>query len=119
MNGRLLRDAGALAWRTRRSLIAVRVLLAVVAGAAPVATAWLTKTVLDGIGRGGSLLAPAAGLALAGVLMVILPRISLYADSEHGRALTLSMKDRLYAAVDAIPGLAPFERPRFHDAFRY
>lgn len=115
MNTRLLREAGALAWRTRRSLIVIRVVLAVASGATPVATAWLTKAVLDGIGRGGSLLAPAAGLAVCGLITVVLPRISLYADAEHGRALALSMKDRLYAAVDAIPGLAPFERPRFHD----
>jgi len=115
VNTRLLREAAALVWRTRRVLIVTRVVLAVVAGAVPVAAAWLTKAVLDGIGHGGSLLPAAVGLALTGLVAVILPRISVYADAEHGRALTLSMKDRLYAAVDAIPGLAPFERPRFHD----
>jgi ATP-binding cassette subfamily B protein len=75
----LLRAASALAWRSSAGWLLAQVLLAAVGGTAPVATAWLTKVVLDRLTRPDaplvSLLAPAAALACTGVATAVVPQI--------------------------------------------
>lgn len=95
--------------------------VSVVAGLLPVAVAWLTKVVLDRLGRGdppSALLLPAVGLAAAGLLAVAAPFLTSYLGGQLRRRLTVVTTDRLIGAVAAWPGLGRFEDPGWHDRLR-
>ncbi|RSN62047.1 ABC transporter ATP-binding protein [Actinomadura sp. WAC 06369] len=119
-----MRRAGAvagLAWRAHPGATAASVLLAVLAGLAPVATAWLTKLVLDGLARGadpGALTLLAAGLAACGLSAVLVPHASTYAQAQLRRAVRALAVDRLFGAVNADAGLRRLEDPAFQDRLR-
>ncbi|MFC7643692.1 hypothetical protein ACFQX6_25160 [Streptosporangium lutulentum] len=102
--------------------LALLAVLAVAAGLAPVATAWLSRLVLDGLvdGMGGpALVWLAVTLALVGIATVILPRLSQYAEAELGRRVRVIAVDRLYTAMNQrLRGLTTLEDPRFHDRIR-
>ncbi|MFI7415839.1 ABC transporter ATP-binding protein [Nonomuraea sp. NPDC049684] len=88
-------------------------------GTAPVLTAWCTKLVLDEVaGRATTMagLAPyvAALLVLAAVAGVG-PYVMGFAEAEFERRVGLVVRDRLYTAVNALPGLARLEDPAFQD----
>ncbi|MEV4087806.1 ABC transporter ATP-binding protein [Nonomuraea fuscirosea] len=88
-------------------------------GAAPVATAWLTKLVIDRLANGeGGLLPVAAALGVAGLALVVLPHVSEYLNGQLHRGLQRLVYDRLFLAVNADPGLSRFENPSFHDELR-
>ncbi|MFB4315244.1 ABC transporter ATP-binding protein [Actinomadura sp. 21ATH] len=111
-----LRAVAELAWSSGRGRLVLRAVLAVVASAVPVALAWLTKTVLDGLADPGRpLLVPVLLLALAGVAAAVLPHAVPYVEAELGRAIDLVCRRRLYAAVARLPGLRHLEDPRFQD----
>ncbi|MEW2352374.1 ABC transporter ATP-binding protein [Spirillospora sp. NPDC029432] len=111
-----LRAVAELAWSSGRGRLVLRAVLAVVASAVPVALAWLTKTVLDGLADPGRpLLVPVLLLALAGVAAAVLPHAVPYVEAELGRAIDLICRRRLYAAVARLPGLRHLEDPRFQD----
>ncbi|MEQ4724873.1 hypothetical protein [Nonomuraea sp. B19D2] len=87
----------------------------------PVAVAWLTKLVIDGLTGTASLselLGLAAGLAGTGVVAATLPHASRYLGGQIGRAIAVTTTDRLFAATARFPGLRPFEDPRFLDRLR-
>ncbi|MEW9555140.1 ABC transporter ATP-binding protein [Nonomuraea sp. NPDC050783] len=116
-----VRVAAALAWKAHPAAAVGAAVLGVLTGVAPVATAWLTKLVLDALIRGDGLaaLAPAAGgLALAGLAVIVLPHVSDYAKAQLRRSLRLLIYDRLFRAVNRHPGLSRFETPGFHDTLR-
>jgi ATP-binding cassette subfamily B protein len=115
---RHLRTAAALAWRAGPLSMAAQVLLTVVAGVLPVAAAWLTKLVLDGLAGP----APASGvvvkallLAGAGVFAVMVPQVRRYVQAQLGRSVALQASGNLLAALNRLVGLARFEDPRFRD----
>ncbi|BCJ34633.1 multidrug ABC transporter permease [Actinocatenispora thailandica] len=116
---RYLRVALGLAVRAAPGGLAALVVLAVLAGLLPVATAWLLKLVLDGLvrhGLGGVLVWLGVLLALLGVARTVLPRAASYAKSQLGRATRLVAFDRLFTrVVSRLRGLARLEDPRFHD----
>ena len=93
---------------------------AVLGGAAPVAVAWLTKIVLDRIagGTGGPVVGPAVLLVLVGVLTACLSHVERYLRAELDRATGVLARDRLFAALERLRGLAKLEDPRFHDRLR-
>ncbi|GAA3619955.1 ABC transporter ATP-binding protein [Nonomuraea rosea] len=116
-----VRVAVALAWAAHPVAAAGAAVLGVLAGVAPVATAWLTKLVLDALvqGAGFAALAPlAGGLALAGLAVIVLPHVSDYVEAQLRRSLRLLIYDRLFRAVNRHPGLSRFENPNFHDTLR-
>lgn len=96
--------------------------LAVVAGVAPVVTAWLTRLVVDGLIDNvevATLLWLAVGLAVAGIATVTLPRVSQYAEAQLGRLVRVTAVDQLFTAVNQrLRGLARLEEPRFHNRMR-
>lgn len=95
--------------------------VAVVAGLNPVAVAWLTKVILDRLGRGeptGALLLPALGLAAVGMLAVAAPFLTSYLGGQLRRRMTVVTTDRLIGTVTGWPGLARFEDPAYHDRLR-
>ncbi|MEV4474130.1 ABC transporter ATP-binding protein [Nonomuraea sp. NPDC049504] len=116
-----IRVAAALAWAAHPAAAAGAAVLGVLTGVAPVATAWLTKLVLDGLVRGDGFaaLAPtAAGLAVAGLALIVLPHLADYVKAQLRRSLRVLIYDRLFRAVNRHPGLSRFETPAFHDTLR-
>ncbi|MEU8123561.1 ABC transporter ATP-binding protein [Spirillospora sp. NPDC049024] len=111
----------ALAWRAHRTATAASVVLAVLTGLAPVATAWLTKLVLDALAGGGDrsvLPGLAAGLAACGLCVIVLPHASTYAQAQLRRAVRALVVERLFGAVNAHTGLRRLETPAFQDTLR-
>ncbi|MCP2343478.1 ABC transporter ATP-binding protein [Actinomadura rupiterrae] len=118
---RRLASVAFLTWRADPRATPVAVALAVLAGLAPVATAWLTKLVLDALsaGEGRSTLLPlAAGLAACGLSMTALPHASTYVQKQLKRSVRALASDRLFRAVNADAGLRRFESPGFQDTLR-
>ncbi|MBO3752300.1 ABC transporter ATP-binding protein [Streptosporangiaceae bacterium NEAU-GS5] len=116
-----VRAALALAWRAGPGWMVLLVLITVLQSALPVATAWLTKLVLDGIVAGravGAIIALAVGLAVLGLLVRVLSDADRYVSAALERATSLYAQDRLYTAVNRLPGLARFEDPIFLDRMR-
>jgi len=112
-----------LALRAAPLLIVGQLLAALVVAALPVLTAWLTKLVIDALVGGAparleALLWLAGGLVGAGLLMALLPRVSMFLRQEAGRAIGRRVQDELYRAVDRFFGLARFETPAFLDQLR-
>ncbi|WP_203902799.1 ABC transporter ATP-binding protein [Virgisporangium aliadipatigenens] len=105
--------------RAAAPLLAARLATTVTGGALPVATAWLTKTVLDIVADpdrpSAALVAPVCALAAAGVLTAVTPQLGGFVDRQLSRRVTLAAKQRMFAAVGRLGGLARFEDPAFHD----
>ncbi|MFC4912123.1 ABC transporter ATP-binding protein [Actinomadura gamaensis] len=118
---RRLMSVASLTWRAHPRATPAAVAIAVLAGSAPVATAWLTKLVLDALaaGEGRSELLPlAAGLAVCGLAVTVLPHASTYVQQQLKRAVRALASDRLFRAVNADAGLRRFESPGFQDVLR-
>ncbi|WP_066946439.1 ABC transporter ATP-binding protein [Microtetraspora fusca] len=115
------RVAVELAWRAQSAAVMGSLAIVLLMGVAPVATAWLTKLVLDRLAGGGGqgdLLPLAAALGVAGLALVVLPHVSDYLKGQLHRGLQRLIYDRLFQAVNADPGLSRFENPSFHDELR-
>ncbi|MFS8499878.1 MAG: ABC transporter ATP-binding protein, partial [Micromonosporaceae bacterium] len=113
------RVAAGLAVRASPGTVVALVVAAVLAGLAPVATAWLLKLLLDALGdgqRGSVLIWLATALAVIGVLAAVLPFISSYLEGELRRAASLRSLGVIFSRVNSrLRGLATLEDPRFHD----
>ncbi|MEV4098763.1 ABC transporter ATP-binding protein [Nonomuraea sp. NPDC049649] len=115
------RVAAGLAWRAQPAAVLGSLAVVLLMGAAPVATAWLTKLILDRLAGGGgqNILIPlTAALGVAGLALVVLPHVSEYLNGQLHRGLQRLIYDRLFRAVNADPGLSRFENPAFHDELR-
>jgi ATP-binding cassette, subfamily B, bacterial len=126
VGGRLVAVGGAvrMAWRAQRGVFLLRLAITVVAGLAPVASAWLMRSVLDDIaeGRRSGSNAPLVwivlALAMASGLSAVLPNISQYLSAEFGRAIERLASSDLFAAVTRLSGLRRLEDPAFQDRLR-
>lgn len=111
-----------LARRSRPAAVLTAIVLTIVGGVIPAATAWLTKVILDGLAAGSfaaaSLVMYAVVLGILGLATATIPHASKYAEAELDRGLRLATQDRLYQAVNRLQGLAQFERPTFRDVLR-
>jgi ATP-binding cassette subfamily B protein len=115
---RRLGSAVALAWRADRPAMMLSVAAATLRGLLPVGLAWITKLALDALagGAGPAGLVPmAVGLAVLGLVVAVLPYLAEYVEGQLRRALSVLIEDQLFRAVNAQPGLRPFENPAFHD----
>jgi ATP-binding cassette subfamily B protein len=115
------REAAAIGWSSAAVPMIGYALTLLGTATAPIAAAWLTKLVIDGLTGTASLaelLGLAAGLAGTGVAAAILPHCSRYLGSQIGRAMVAVTTDRLFAATARFPGLRPFEDPPFLDRLR-
>jgi ATP-binding cassette, subfamily B, bacterial len=115
-----------LAWRAHRWALAGQVLVAVLAGFAPVAAAWLLRTILDDLTTRGTdrphtavLVALAAGTCLTGVLTASLPALSQYLGAQSGRAVQRRTVLELFTAVTRPAGLRQLEDPAFQDELQF
>ncbi|MEV4483911.1 ABC transporter ATP-binding protein [Micromonospora coxensis] len=113
------RVALGLTWRAAPVGTGVDLVLAVLAGATPVAVAGLTKLVLDRLtGRGGPAVPVTVlgvGLAVAAAVAAVLPHLRRYVEDERRRAVTRLVRRRLHDAVSRLVGLVRFEDPLFQD----
>jgi ATP-binding cassette subfamily B protein len=98
----------------------LRVAASLAASLAPVATAWLTKAVLDQLitGSGQSMLPAAAALAISIGLLAVVQHVVRYTDQELGARGAAYTQDRLFVAVGRRRGLTEFEDPAVHDRLR-
>ncbi|WP_214409280.1 ABC transporter ATP-binding protein [Sphaerisporangium fuscum] len=112
-------QAGSLIWRSAPAYVTWLVLLTLASAAAPVATAWLTKLVIDRLtDPHGEVAGLAAGLIVMGLATAALPVTHQYVRAEIGRAARLAGTDRLFAASERQVGLRNFEDPAFQDRLR-
>ncbi|MFX0577814.1 ABC transporter ATP-binding protein [Nocardia nepalensis] len=96
-------------------------LLTLVAALPPVATAWLTKRLVDGlagVATGPQVLTIAVALAGTGVAATVLPQLSAFVAGHLNRRVARTCLGQLYRAVNQAPGIARFEDPQFIDHLR-
>jgi ATP-binding cassette, subfamily B, bacterial len=113
-----VRAALVLPWRAHPGVLAGRLVVAVVAGAAPVVSAWLLRDVLDTLAAGhhaGRLVPLVAGLAVATGVPVALAHLGQYLAAHSGRAIERRASADLYSAVNRLAGLRKLEDPDFQD----
>lgn len=97
------------------------VVLSLLGGVVPIATAWCTKVVLDGLSAGEvwlTLLPWAVALAVTGLVAGLLPVSTEYLKQRLDRAVAVVTMDRLYRAMGRLAGIARMEDPRFRDKLR-
>lgn len=101
--------------------LAVKLTTTIVGGAAPVAVAWLTMTVINRLAGGSGLRGlalPLALLCLTGLVMAVAQYADRYADRELGRRATVRGMERLFGAVLAPVGIGELENPAYQDRVR-
>lgn len=112
----------ALGWRAHRLAVAGLVLIAVLEGLAPIASAWLLRSVLDTVVSAhprSELLPVVFALAALGCATAILPGISQYLAGQAGRAVQRCTTSTLFAALARLTGLRSLENPAFQDQLRF
>ena len=111
-----------MAWRAHRGAFCGLLVLAALAGLAPIGAAWLLRAILDDLaaGRGhGHVLTLAVELGVVGGAMTVLPRISQYLSAQSGRSVQRDATSRLFGAVTRLSGLSTLEDPAFQDKLRF
>jgi len=95
-------------------------LVALVEGVLPIASAWATKVLLDGVvgGSGDGVVTSLVVLALAATAMRVLPATETFLGAELERRIVLSVQDALGRKVIGFRGIGIFEDPQFHDELR-
>ncbi|MEV6859803.1 ABC transporter ATP-binding protein [Streptosporangium subroseum] len=111
--------AVSLIWRSASVDVTKFLLMTLVSAAAPIATAWLTKLVIDRLtaphGAVGGL---ALGLIAAGLSTAALPVMLHYLRAQIGRSAGLLATERLFTAAERQVGLRNFEDSAFQDRLR-
>lgn len=107
-----------LAWSAVPLTVSVYCALTVVAGLGPVAAAAAVRTLFDGLAAGVSVVPAVAALAILGAALSILPPLRDSLRATLLREVAVSFLDRLYAAVDHLPGIARLEDPEFREELR-
>jgi ATP-binding cassette subfamily B protein len=112
-----VRAALALSWRAGWCALTGRLAVALLAGAAPVAAAWLLRAVLDELaaGRTADLTLLVIALAVAGGLPTLLTYPAQYLTARSSRAVQRHASTELYSAVSRLGGLRKLEDPGFQD----
>lgn len=116
-----------LMWQAQPSAFCGTILLNILQGLLPLATAWITKLLFDllALRLAGAvavtwtallwLVVAQAILLLAGQLITPL---AAYLKAELNRQLSLNIQTSIYQKVNDFAGLAPFENPHLHDTVR-
>ncbi len=109
-----------IAFRAGPVHLSASVLLAVVEGVLPIAAAWATKVLLDGVagGPGDGVVVGLVLLALIVTAMRVLPAADTFLSAELERRTTSAVQDALGRKVLGFRGIGVFEDPRFHDELR-
>ncbi|MFE1166435.1 ABC transporter ATP-binding protein [Nocardiopsis sp. NPDC058789] len=117
-----------IAWRAAPVSLVLYACVTLVLGLAPVATAVLTKWLLDALQFPGSqgplpplTASPLVLVVVMGALGAVLAlgaHLSTYLSARIQRGVTLVVQERLYTAVNRLDGIRRFEDPRFLDHLR-
>ena len=111
--------AAVLLWRSGPARLAGLLVMTAAAATAPIATAWLTKLVLDRlVERTGPVGGLAAALVFAGLAVAALPVVAHYVRAQIGRAASTLATDGLFDALGRQVGLRTFENPAYQDRLR-
>ncbi|WP_086851158.1 ABC transporter ATP-binding protein [Amycolatopsis kentuckyensis] len=111
--------AAALLWRSGPARLLGLLVMTAAGATAPIATAWLTKLVLDRlVERTGPVGGLAGALVLTGLAVAALPVLAHYVRAQIGRAASTVATDRLFAALGRQVGLRTFENPAYQDRLR-
>ena len=116
-----LRTACALVMRAAPAAAAAYLLTGLAVAGAPVASAWLMRSLVNHLlarGPAGLLAGLVAGLAACGVTTAALPRVIQYIQNELERRTGMLADDRIYQAINGLTGLSRLEDPRFLDQIR-
>ena len=117
---RSLLSAGMHCWQAGRAQLAAQAGAALLAGVAPVATAWLLRALLDDLATGHPqrVVGLAVALGVIGGGAALLPSATRYAEAQMTRAITRTGTAELFASVTAMRGLRSLEDPAFQDRLR-
>ena len=109
-----------LCWQAGRAQLAVQAAAALLAGVAPVATAWLLRALLDDLATGHAqrVVGLAVALGVIGGVAALLPSATRYAEAQLTRATTRTGTAELFVSVTAMRGLRSLEDPAFQDRLR-
>ncbi|MET8847598.1 ABC transporter ATP-binding protein [Amycolatopsis sp. NPDC004625] len=111
--------AAVLLWRSGPARLAALLLMTAAAATAPIATAWLTKLVLDRlVSRTGAVGGLAVALVFAGLALAALPVVVHYVRAQIGRAASTVATGGLFDALGRQVGLRTFENPAYQDRLR-
>jgi ATP-binding cassette subfamily B protein len=118
----------ALTWQARSLYFVGFLVILMIQGMLPLATAWVLKLLLDALSQGLLQKSPPALwhylivlLSLqAGVMLVsqLINPINQYLNAELGRQISLRLKTALYQQVGRFAGLAYFEDSHFHNTIQ-
>lgn len=95
--------------------------LTAAAGLLPVVSVWSVKLLIDALtGHGPASQAAVAGavIVLATLTTAVVPLLTRFLSEVLRREVGETMQERLFTAVNALPGLRRFEEPSFHDRLR-
>ncbi|MFB9689398.1 ABC transporter ATP-binding protein [Amycolatopsis plumensis] len=111
--------AARLLWRSGPARLLGLLVMTAAAATAPIATAWLTKLVLDRlVERTGAVGGLAVALVLTGLAVAALPVVAHYVRAQIGRAASTVATDGLFEALGRQIGLRTFENPAYQDRLR-
>jgi ATP-binding cassette, subfamily B, bacterial len=111
-------------WSASPGLIGLLALMSLAVGLLAPATAWLQRDVLDALtsGRGAgpgvgahAVLVLVVALGSLGIAAAALPQGQIYLQGGVGRAVAVTMYERIYRAIGSWPGISRFESPEFAD----
>ncbi|GAA0320757.1 ABC transporter ATP-binding protein/permease [Actinoallomurus spadix] len=112
-------EAISLLWHAATGDLLVFLVMTLASAAAPIATAWLTKVVIDRLtAPHGTVAGPALGMIVTGLVAAALPVSVRYLRARIGRSAGRIATERLFAAAENQVGLRPFEDPAFLDRLR-
>jgi ATP-binding cassette, subfamily B, bacterial len=116
------RFVAAMAWRGGRLTWVGTIGMAVATGLVSPVAAWVLKELINSLTGSHPATARVAELAAATVLLgalgLAMSDLSMVIAASCQRRIAVAVTSELYAAVNRIKGLAPFEQPGFQDSLR-
>lgn len=121
-----------LVWRAYPMACLGTIVITIMQGLLPLATAWITKVLFDllaqrmaggnmadgNIAGNGQILWLLAIQALVVIFMAMLPNVSQYLNAELGRRLSIQIQNEVYTKINSFSGIAYFENPKVYDTIR-
>lgn len=117
-----------LAWRAAPLCFTGLLLIQLMQGLVPLATAWLTKTLFDLLTQNIQSGAPSVTfqgllpLLIAQAIVTIISQLTtpsnMYLNAELQRRLSLDVQTTVYQKINSLSGLAPFEDSEFYDTIQ-
>jgi ATP-binding cassette subfamily B protein len=114
-------------WQAHAFALSGTILLNILQGLLPLATAWITKLLFDLLAQrlaGTAVLGWTSLLWLVGAQAILLiagqliTPLATYLKAELNRKLSLNIQTSIYQKVNSFSGIAPFENPQLHDTIR-